>query len=350
MIKLHSIINPLTTIRTTRSLSRPGEVLVRTGDGVAPSQVIAQASIPPDFRIVPFAQTLEVPIRNAKSYLKVERKQQIAEGDVLASRGGLTPRVCRSPIDGRVAGIGRGRLLLQADPEVIRCRALVPGIVVEIHPGEGVVIETVGGLIQALWGNGYEAHGVLRILVRDPRYPIRATHINASSQGAILIGGSTLEEEAVDQAVEMQVRGMIVGSVPAALISRLRETELPVLATEGIGETPMTQAAFDLLKSLDGREASISGDIGNRWHRRRPYIVVPMPTQAAPTIDLETPVRTGDRVRVLRGTYRGRTGVIEQQLSSRVQLETGAKLPGALVSLGEDEKVKLPYANLEQLL
>jgi hypothetical protein len=248
-----------------------------------------------------------------------------------------------------VIGVGRGRLLLQAEPEIARRHALVPGIVVEILPGEGVVIETTGGLIQALWGNGAEAHGVLRMLVRDPTHPIRATHINASSQGALLVGGATVEEDAIEQAIEMQARGMIIGSMSAPSIDRAREAGLAILATEGIGDRPMAQAIFNLLQSLDGREASISGDMGNRWQPERPYIVIPMPTQAGQTLRTDTPLAPGDRVRVLRGDHRSRSGVVEQLLTSRVRLETGAMLPGALVDIGEEDPIRIPYVNLERL-
>jgi hypothetical protein len=349
MIIQHCIANPLTTTRTPRYLSHPGTVLMRTGDSVEPAQIVAQATIPPDFRIVEVAQELDVPLRNASSYFKIERGQTITEGDVLASKGGFSSRVCQSPISGKVAGVGHGRLLLQADPQIVRLNALVPGYIVEVEPGEGIVIETVGGLIQALWGNGYEAHGVLRMLVRDARHPIRPTHINASSQGAILIGGTTVDKETVEQAKEMRVRGMIVGSVPAQLIPQLRDAGFPVIATEGIGTTPMAQAIFDLLRSLDGREASISGDIGDRWHPTRPYIVIPMPTQVGQVIQTDTPLAIGERVRILRGAQRGKSGKIQQRLTGRIHLATGAHLPGVSVDIGEEEPVKIPYANLERL-
>jgi hypothetical protein len=311
---------------------------------------VAQAVIPPDFRIVDFAKELDIPTRNAMSHLKVKKGQPISEDDVLATHGGLSSRVCRSPISGKVVGIGHGRLLLQADPEIVRRQALVPGIVVEVDPGQGVVIETIGGFIQALWGNGYEAHGVLRLLVRDPQHPIRAAHINASSQGAILIGGTTIEEAAIVPAVDMQVRGMIVGSIPAPLTAQLESVGLPILATEGIGDMPMCRAIFNLLSSLDGREASISGEIGDRWHPQRPYIVVPMPTQAAQTINTDRPLSEGDRIRVLRGDYRMHSGVIKQLLPRRIELATGAKLPGALVDIGQEQPIRIPYANLERLV
>ncbi len=350
MLSSYSMANPLTTVRIPRLLPRPGEVLVRSGDSVEPTQIVAQTTQPPDFRIVEVARDLDIPVRNASAYLKVERDQPIAQGDVLAARGGLGSRVSRSPISGRVVGIGRGRLLLEADPRILRLNALLPGYVTEVIGHEGVVIETVGGLFHGHWGNGQEAYGVLRLVVRDPRHPLRAAHVNASSQGTILVGGSTVDEESIGQAAAMQVRGMIVGSVPPPLISRLREVSFPLIATEGVGTAPMARAVFELLRSVDGREAAISGDIGDRWHPKRPFIAVPMPTQAAQAIDLDAPVKVGDRVRVLRGPYRGRSGTVSRKPNGLVTLPTGARLPGVELALGEDEQIHIPYVNLERLL
>jgi len=349
MIIQHCIANPLTTIRTLRQLPHPGKVLMRIGDAVESSQIVAQTVIPPDFRILEVAQELDVPPNNANSHLKVERGQVVSAGDILASKGGLGSRVCKSPIEGKVAGVGRGRLLLQAVPEPVRLPALVPGYVVAIEPGESIVIETVGGLIQALWGNGIEAFGVLRVVVREAGNPIRATHINASSQGSILIGGSTVDAETIQQAKEMRARGLIVGSVPADLISEVQDAGLPVIATQGIGTTPMSQSVFDLLRSLDGREAAVCGDIGDRWHRKRPYIVIPMPTQVGQALHLDDPPAIGERVRVLKGEYRGRSGTIEGLPTRAVELGTGAHLAGAAIDLGEDELIPIPYANLERI-
>lgn len=350
MFVSYSVANPLTMVRVVRHLSRPGEVLVRSGESVEPMHIVAQAVELPDFRIVNVAQEMDVPTKKAGSYLKVKRGAEIKVGTVLAARGGLSGRVCRSPIDGTVVGVGRGRLLLEAEPQVNRLRALVPGYVVEVHLEEGVVIETVGSHIQAAWGNGAEAYGVLKVIVRAPRYPIRSKSVNASSQGAILIGGSTVDEETIDQAVEMQVRGIIVGSVSPSLIPKLREVDFPVIATEGVGDYPMSDAIFDLLRSLDGREASVCGVLGKRWSAERPYIVVPMPTQSAQAIDPDVPSRVGDRVRILRGENQGRSGTIVALPKALVQLETGARLPGAVIKLGDEESVKIPMANFERLL
>ncbi|MGC9394139.1 MAG: hypothetical protein ACP5J4_04735 [Anaerolineae bacterium] len=346
----YSIVNPLTTVRLPRRLPRPGEVLVRLGEAVDPARVVAQTVEPADFCIVDVARELKVPVKKVKAYLKVNRGATVAEGDVLASRGGLGGQVCRAPIDGAIMGSGRGRLLLEAEPQTVHVAALVPGLVVEASPTGGVVIEASGAFMQMGWGNGKEAFGVLRVVVRAPRHPIRTKHIDAAAQGAILVGGSHFDEETLEQATEMQVRGIIVGGVPPSMAPLLETVEFPIVSTEGISTAPMSQAFFDLLRSLDGREVSVSGRMRYRWGTERPYVMVPMPARGATPINPETPLTVGSRVRVLRGPYTGVSGVVSDIPTSLIQLETGARLPGVQVDLGGKEFALVPFVNLERLL
>ncbi len=350
MFVSYSIANPLTRVRIPRRLSRPGEVLVHSGDYVEPARVVAQAVEPADFRIIDVARELGVPVKKVKTYLKVNRGDTVAEGDVLASRGGFGGQVCHAPIDGSIVGSGRGRLLLEASPQAVHLTALVPGLVAEVLPDEGVVIEAIGAFMQMGWGNGKEAYGVLRVVVRAPRHPIRPKHIDAASQGAILVGGSRLDDETLDQAIEMQVRGIIVGGIPPSMIPRLEAVDFPVVTTEGVSTAPMSQAFFDLLRSLDGREAAVSGRLQHRWGIERPYVFVPMPAQSGQPINPESLLVVGSRVRVLRGPYTGASGVVSDIPTSMIQLETGARLPGAQVDFGGKEFALIPFMNLERLL
>lgn len=346
----YSIVNPLTTVRIRRRLPRPGEVLVRLGESVEPARVVAQTVEPADFCIVDVARELNVPVKKVKTYLQVNRGAVVAEGDVLASRGGLGGQVCRAPINGAIMGSGRGRLLLEAEPQTIHVAALIPGLVVEVSATEGVVIEASGAYMQMGWGNGKEAFGALRVVVRAPRHPIRTKHIDAAAQGAILVGGSHFDEETLEQAIEMQVRGIIVGGVPPSMVPLLENVEFPIITTEGISTAPMSQAFFDMLRSLDGREVSVCGRMRHRWGTERPYVMVPMPARGATPVNPEAPLAVGSRVRVLRGPYTGVSGVVSDIPKSLIQLETGARLPGVQVDLGGKEFALIPFVNLERLL
>ncbi|MBN2002726.1 MAG: hypothetical protein JXA21_05160 [Anaerolineae bacterium] len=346
----YTIVNPLTIVRIRRSLPRAGDVLVHPGEAVEPAHVVAQTLLPADFRIVDVARELDVSIKRVSRCIQVKQGDMIAEGDVVASRGGLGGQTVRSPITGTVVGTGRGRLLLEAQPIPMRLNALIPGTVVEVLPSEGVVIETVGAHVQAVWGNGQESYGVLRVVVRAPKHPIRPKHIDASANGAILVGGSCIDDETLDHAIEMQVRGIVLGGVPEAMLPRLEQLSFPVIATEGIGDIPMCQAIFDLLRSLSGRDASISGQLRCQWGVRRPYVVVPMPSQAGNPINPEAPLGVGSRVRVLRGTYRGMSGVVSDMPKGLLLMDTGGRFPGVQVDLGGKDTALIPFQNLERLL
>ncbi len=350
MFLSYSIVNPLTVIQIPRRLPMRGEVLVDIGDTVESPHVVAQAVEPGDFRIVNVARELNLSLKKVKSALKVKRGDAVSVGDVLAARGGWGGQVCRAPIDGTVVGSGRGKLLIESHPNMIRLGALVPGKVVEKWSEEGVLIETVGAQIQAAWGNGREAYGTLRMVVKAPKMPIRVKHIDAASQGAILVGGSRIDENALEQAIEMRVRGIIVGSVAPSLLEKFRQVDFPIIATEGIGSVPMSKAVFKLLRSLKGREAAISGLLNLRWEAARPFIIVPMPAQEAAPVDPETPLEVGSRVRALRMPYMGRSGVVAELPAAPIQLETGVRLPGAMVDFGREEIAFIPFMNLERLL
>jgi len=346
----YTIVNPLTIVRVRRVLPRVGDVLVRPGEAVEPAHIVAQTLLPADFRIVDVARELDVSMKRVKDCIRVDKGDMVAEGDIVASRGGLGGQNLRSPITGTVVGRGRGRILLEAQPTPVRLNALIPGPVVEEIPTQGVVIETVGAHVQAIWGNGQESHGVLRVVVRAPRHPIRPKHIDASAQGAILVGGSCIDDETLDHAIEMQVRGIVVGGVPEAMLPRLEQLTFPVIATEGIGDIPMCQAIFDLLRSLSGRDASVSGQLKRQWGVRRPYIVVPMPSQAGNPINPEAPLSIGSRVRVLRGAYNGASGTVSDMPKGLLLLETEGRFPGVQVDFGGKETALVPFQNLERLL
>ncbi len=357
MILPFSILNPLMRIEVFRQLSKPGKVLVRERDFVESFQLVAEYTPLPQFAIVNVSRDLTVPPKKLSQYLNVAVGDAVEEGAVLASRGGLGGRACRAPFAGTITGSGRGRLLLEAQSRPVQLNALLPGTVARILPGEGVVIQAWGAFIQGVWGNGKEVFGVLRVVVRGARQSLRAKKLDASLQGAIVVGGATLDEEALDQAVETQVGGIIVGGVSPQLLPRLLTLSFPVIACEGVGKVSMSEATFKLLRSLEGREAALSGQMPDLHHPtrlrlgniERPYVAVPMPTQGGAAVDYNAPLTLGSRVRALRQPYMGMSGVVVDTPRGLTLLETGARRSSIKVEF-EGETALIPSANLELLL
>lgn len=349
-----SLIVPLATIRRERMLPAAGEVAVRPGQKVEPMDVVARVSRPAGYRTLDIAGRLGVRPDKVADVMVVGPGDKIAKGEPLARKKyGWFGRVrtLKSPVDGVVAAVGSGRAVIELTQEVVELRALVRGTVISAMAGYGVVIETTGGLIQAVWGSGKEAYGVIKVVTDAPGEPLTNDVIDVSCRGAILVGGGVLEDSAIKQAVQMQVRGLIVGSLPARLVNAVTELPFPVVITEGFGTGPMAMPIFDLLKSNEGRECALDGRRPGAPEGGRPDIIIPLPVGTTPPT-LSTQARlpqVGSRVRALRMPYLGAVGVVTALHDRARPLPTGAYLAGAEVDLEGHGVVFVPYANLELL-
>lgn len=348
-----SRVMALTLIRRDRVLPVPGKVLVAAGERVQPAQIVAQAEISGETRIVNVARLLNVSPGRATRYLKVREGDDVTAGSVIAARGLLPTGRVLSPTDGFVYRIDkeRGRVLIKVITRPYQLTAYLPGIVAGIMPGRGVTIEATGALIEARVGFGEEAFGVLQMVTSSNAEPLRNKSIDVSAHGAIVAGGAWIEEGTLQQAQQLQVRGLIAGSMDGKLIDLARNMPFPILLTEGLGRIPMAAPTFKLLQSQSGREASISAITRTRWGVIRPEILIPLPADSKPTppAAVATPVTTGIRVRVVRGAWQGATGVVSGSVDRPRQIESGARVHGVEVDLDRVGRVFVPFANLEIL-
>lgn len=351
-------VTPLVNVRRERVLPASGEVLVRVGERVEPTQVVARANLPGDFRILSVARLLGVPASRIGRYMRVNLGDEVRQGQVIAARRGLFARSVKSPIDGVVTASGGGRILIEARPTLFELRAYIHGTVSNVLVGEGpprpygVVIETKGAVVQGVWGAGGESFGVLKCLVKSPDKPLRAKAIDPSCHGTILIGGAGLSDAALERAQELQVRGIVTGGLPPELLPLVEELPLPIVVTEGIGTVPMSVPIFRLLTTNEGREASISGRVRSRWGVVRPEVVIPLPAETLPPAQTQpgASLTVGARVRVVRAPYLGAVGTVVALPPYARRIEsTGARVRGAEVNLGQEAPVFVPLANLEVL-
>lgn len=345
-------VTPLIKIRRERLLPAPGEVLVSPGDRVEAAQVVARANLPSDFRIVPVARLLDVSAGEMKKLLSVKLGDQVRQGQPVAKQRGLFGRTVKSPIDGVVTARGGGRILIEAPPVPFELRAYVKGTVSNVMSQHGAVIETTGAVIEGTWGAGGESFGVLKSLVNRPHHPIQARAINPSCHGTVLIGGAKLDEESLERAEEQGVKGFITGGLPPRLLPLVEAVSFPVIATEGLGEIPMSRPIFDLLTTNEGREAALSGDMQVRWNIERPEVVVHLPSEAQPTPpeQIGAPLTEGTPVRVVQPPYMGQVGTVVELPQHPRAIETGAMTRCAEVELEQEgATVYIPLINLEVL-
>jgi hypothetical protein len=343
-------VSPLSTIRRERILPAPGEVVAHIGDRVEPTQVIARAELPGDFRILQVARLLDIPGSQVKRYMRIKLGDDIQQGQVIAKRG--LSKLVESPIDGMMTASGAGRVLIEAAPLPFELRAYIPGTVTNIAGAYGAIVETTGAIVQGIWGAGGESFGVLKRLAKGPDKSLRARDIDPSCHGTIIIGGVGLNESVIERAEELQVRGIVTGGFPPELIPQVKDLQFPIVVTEGIGPMPMSTPIFNLLTTNEGREAAISGQLRTRWGITRPEVIIPLPAENVPSTQTQpgSPVTEGARVRVVRAPHLGKAGTIVAIPAHARYIETKARVRGAEVKLEEEEKpIFIPLANLEVL-
>lgn len=362
--------------RIERQLPHPGEVVVRVGQRVEPDDVVAWAFVPAAPQIVNLARALMIPPSRVKRALLYEIGAQVAQGAPLARSSRFGGRVCPAPVSGVLAGVDEatGYITIVPEPTRYELSATVRGVVMEVMPYEGVRIETPAAQVYGIFGIGTSQYGVLRLLVTDPAEPITEEMINPRSAYAVIIGGSGISAAALRQAVQQQVRGIIVGGIDEAELRaflgaagyaaweigppnwQIPATPLPpgdlvVVVTEGFGNRPMSQPLFELLASHDGKEALVEGST-RLWNgAQRPRVVIPLSTRTT-GLSIEAPrpaVRPGALVRVLHQSCLGALGQVRAISSTPRRLPSRVRTPAASIVLDDGSMITAATIAVEAL-
>ncbi|MBL8055562.1 MAG: hypothetical protein JNK29_02635 [Anaerolineales bacterium] len=352
-----SHITLLATLRRERLLPVPGEVLVAAGQHVETGDIVARAELADHHRLIDVARALGVPREKAADFLTKAEGEQVKKGEPIAIRKtwlGLSTRREVSPVDGRLVFCDHGQALLAAITS-LEVRAGLPGTVVSVVSGRGVLIETAGALLEGVWGNGREDFSVLRALGDGPAAPLRAEQLEPSMQGAILAAGWLADAAALQALAGLGVRGLILGTAPTELLPSLQAAGFPVLVVDGFGQAGFSAPAFALVGGNSGREMWLSARPLDRQAGTRPEAIVPLPTShepPAPPLEGE-PLQEGKRVRVVRGAEAGRVGTVIGLSDRPMPLPNGVRAHVAAVALDETQgarpTVTVPFANLELL-
>ena len=343
-----TVIQEQTKIRRARALPKGGEIVVRVVQDVRPIQVVARTTMATDFAIMSAVDKLGIAPSELSEHLRVEKGAPVEAGTVLASRKRLLgERQVVSPVDGVFFDVVNGRIGIHPAPDGLEVRALVAGRVVSYVSNRGVMIETSGSLIQAVWGSGREGVGQLKIVANAPTAVLSPEHLNMDVTGQVLAIGTLNNLELFHRAEDLGVRGLIVGSASAELCRASRESPLPLIVTDGVGGGGMSAPIFHLLQQADGRSVSLFGDYSVEAGQR-PEIILP---QAAAlgldAVKVKKTLEPGQLVRILGKTKTVQVGTIKHIYNRLQPTAVGMKVPGADIELPDGQTIFVPIANLD---
>jgi hypothetical protein len=353
-VPLQTHVAPLCTVRRERFLPLTGEVLVRQGQRVEALDVVARANVPTGHVIVDVGRFLDVPAVQADRFLTRKRGDEVKRGAVLAERRttlGLQNKVARAPAAGTVVATGEGRVVIETARQPLELHAGFPGIVANVTPGLGVVLETSGALIQGLWGSGGREFGVMHVLSAERDEPLRAEAITVSNRGTVVVGGRGIDSEGLRKLREYHVKALVLGSLDPERLAQARDLGLPVVLIDGFGDRPMAGPAFTLLKTNAGREVAVDARPADPVEGTRPEVIIPLPSAShLPPLPVEgEALQPGKRVRALRAPYAGLVGAVIKVLTYPALLPSGLRAPAARVDLEGTGPAVIPLANLEIL-
>jgi hypothetical protein len=368
-------LRPLTLITRRRELPFAGEILVRAGQRVEPEDVIGRTLIPARGQRFRVARALGIDPAELGRSLVLADGSELQVGDVVVETRRGRPRVWRAPIAGTLSTVevDRGYLVIFPPAELLEVRAHFKGFVVSVEPYRAAVIQTPAALVQGVFGLGGVRHGVMRVAVTDPADELTPETMDERLAFCILIAGAGVSAEVLARAVELQVRGIIVGSIAEeALRSFLgygdvsgwqvgavdwafppdgaqRSFPLTLIVTEGFGHHPMCRRTFELLASHDGAEVAVDGRTCLHGPGlQRPEVVIPLP-RANVVSEPEESLLPGTEVRLLSHTMLGRVGKIVDLPRAARPLLCGARARVAEVELEDGSLVEVPVENLEIL-
>jgi hypothetical protein len=224
-----------------------------------------------------------------------------------------------------------------------------------------VEVTAHGALIQGIFGIGGERRAPLLMVSQSPDQPLTESDINASQAGKVIVGGSNISGAALRKAAELGIVGIVVGGIVdkdmvdylgydiGVAITGQEKIPLTVMVTEGFGTLAMADRTFDLLKSLEGKTASMNGATQIRAGVIRPEIIVPLELSgAAPSVATGGgALDLGTAVRIIREPYFGMIGKITDLPSQLMVVESGTEVRVLKAELASGEVVCVPRANVE---
>ena len=360
----------------TRSLKGDGEILVKEGQMVNPSDIIGRSVFFAGFRSLNLANALQVSPAEVKKYLQRQVGKPIFKGELLAyKKGGLFggDKLVTAPTDGILELLNEttGALKLMILPSKVDLPAAVFGQVQKVdHIKKEVLIKTQVSEIYGVLGSGRMREGYLRIL-GDRGDLLDKGRMASDFADKILVGGGLIYPDALNKAVAVGISGIITGGINAPEFKsvaggHLKNTAnlnsdvgLGIVVTEGFGLIAIGQDIFELLKKFEDKFVIIEGNKAK----------ISLPSYTADCLDkirlFQLPaggkiaenqvqveaiqLKIGQLVRIVGSPYMGETGRVQALDQAPTKLESGISV--FMITLETpSRKIKVPGNNVEAII
>jgi hypothetical protein len=339
---------PLTNIRRQRILPLNGRVLVRSGQKVSATDVVADARLAKDHLLLDVSKGLGVPVAQADKLVGRKVGDEVAQGDVIAGPVGILQHTVRSPRDGRIVAVGGGQVLLELENSTLELRAGMAGVVSELIPDRGVVIENQGALLQGVWGNNLIEDGLLTVLARSPEDELTIDRLDVSQRGAIIVGGPCMQPDVLRMAAQIPLRALVLASLSDKLLPLAGSCAIPILVLEGFGRLPMSTIAYKILSTNEKREMSVNAAAWDHNTGERPEVVIPLPSSGQIPTPHESDIYVaGKTVKIIQAPRKGQIATVIAVNPGLVTFPSGIRASAAVLRLEGGEQVTEPLANLD---
>ncbi|MEW6398856.1 MAG: hypothetical protein AB1503_06785 [Bacillota bacterium] len=293
--------------------------------------------------------------------------KEVKKGQMIAKKGeqaAFFTKTCLTPVSGVIAEVNAqtGMVTIARPFKEVVVKAYISGVVTDVLPRRGVVVEAPAVRLTGIFGLGRETHGPIQVVVSCPDETLTGDLIDEKCAGKIVVGGGYATNEALVKALQVGARGVVTGTanyldLVRSLGVRLgvgitgqEDIDITVILIEGFGGLAMREHVFRGLKALEGRLASINGATQIRAGAIRPEIVVPFPDYQGPVVEeqvADEELCRGQRVRLITDPYFGRLGHIVEIPRQPMVAETEARVPMVEVAVDGGERVVVPRANVE---
>ena len=371
-------VSPHTSINKLRRLPLKGFVLVKVGDSVTPDTIVARTELPGMLQSVKVADRLGVEPDETPGLMKVQIGDSIEKGDLIAETKGIFGRFFRTEVRSKTSGKveflspATGNLGIREAPIPVERNAYIRGVISEVIPEEGVVVQCEGAFIQGIFGVGGERLGEIAIAKSAPENPLTAEDLDESHRGKIVVGGVKVTLEALRKALDVGIVGIVCGGVVdrdlmdflaealnspgydiGVAITGQEAIPFSLMLTEGFGSIHMAERTFNLFKSLEGQLASLNGATQIRAGVIRPEVIVPFNADSTSGASLkDTPsdsgqLRVGTSIRIIREPYFGLLGAVSSLPAELTQIESETWVRVLEAKLLDGRRVLVPRANVE---